>query len=92
MAGLCWLPSGFFPPFLPQWVPSAQIKSEAQPTPQGTLYYSENTGALLADCGACFGNTFRSFSLTQNEYVQCLTQAGPAGAGVLTLLKPGNEL
>lgn len=39
--------------------------------------------ALQAHCGACFGNTFLPFSLTQNKYVWCLTQAGPGGANVM---------
>lgn len=87
---LCWRHQYFS--VLSQLVPNAQIKCEAQPTPQGILYYSKNTGVLLADCGACFGNTFLPFSLTQKKkYMQCLTQAGPAGANVM-LLRPGNEL
>lgn len=39
---------------LPHWLPSAQIKSEAQPTPQGIQYYSENTGVLLARVRSLF--------------------------------------
>lgn len=39
---------------LSHWLPSAQIKSEAQPTPRGIRYYSENTDTLLARVRSLF--------------------------------------
>lgn len=60
---------------LPHWLPSAQIKSEAQPTPQGIWYYSENTDALLARVRSLF---WEHIPLPQSdtEWIRSMSDTG----------------
>lgn len=60
---------------LPHWLPSAQIKSEAQPTPQGIRYYSENTDALLARVRSLF---WEHIPLPQSdtEWIRSMSDTG----------------
>lgn len=77
---------------LPHWLPSAQIKSEAQPTPQGIWYYSENTDALLARVRSLLWEHI-PLPGSETEWIRSMSDTGSVLlTNVMMLFWPGNEL